>query len=137
MMSVGLIHIHEMDGRAAHSSVLAWRIPMDRGTWWVTVHGVAKMQTRLSTEMDEGFPGGSEVKNLPANSGDVGSIPGLRRSPGEGNCNPLQYALLRDPMDRGAWQAIGHGVTKSWTWFSDKTTNEMDECSPTHESHII
>ena len=58
------------------------------------------------------------VKHLPANAGDVrdaGLIPGSGRSPGEGHGNPLQYSCLEDPMDRGAWQAIVHRVTKSWT----------------------
>ena len=50
-----------------------------------------------------GFPGGLRVKNPPANSGDVGSIPGSRRSPGGGNGNPLQYSCLENFMDRGAW----------------------------------
>ena len=59
-----------------------------------------------------GFPGGSVVKNLPANEGDTGSIPGLGRSPGEGNGNPLQYYCLRNPIDRGAWQALVHGVAR-------------------------
>ena len=58
------------------------------------------------------FPGGSVVKNLPANAGDVGSIPGTERSPGDGNGNPLQYSCLRNPINRGAWQAIVHEVTK-------------------------
>ena len=57
-------------------------------------------------------PGGSVVKNLIVNAGDVGLIPGLGRSPGEGNGNPLQYSSLGNPMDRGAWQATAHGVTK-------------------------
>ena len=52
------------------------------------------------------------VKNLPANAGDVGSIPGSGRSPREGNDNPFQYSCLGNPMDRGAWQATVHGVTK-------------------------
>ena len=59
-----------------------------------------------------GFPGGSVVKTLPANAGDVGLIPGSRKSPGEENGNPLQYSCLGNPMDRGAWQATIHGVTK-------------------------
>ena len=59
------------------------------------------------------------VKNLPANAGDTGSIPGLERSPGEGNGNPLQYSCLGNPTDRGAWQAIVHGVAKSWTRLSN------------------
>ena len=57
--------------------------------------------------------GGSVVKNLPVNAGDMGSILGLGRAPGEGNGNLLQYSCLRNPMDRGAWQAIVHGVTDS------------------------
>ena len=64
------------------------------------------------------FPGGSVVKNLPANAGDAGnasSIPGLGRSPGGGNGNSLQYSCLENPMDRGAWQATVHEVAKSRT----------------------
>ena len=53
------------------------------------------------------------VKNLPAKGGDTGSVPGLGRSPGEGNGNPLQYSCLGNPMDRGAWQATVRGVAKS------------------------
>ena len=52
------------------------------------------------------------VKNPPVNIEDSGSIPGSRRSPGEGNDNPLQYFCLGNPMDRGVWQAIVHGVAK-------------------------
>jgi len=62
------------------------------------------------------------VKNLPSNAGDVrdmGSIPGLGRSPGGGNGNPLQYSCLENPMDRGAWQATVHGIAKSQTQLSD------------------
>ena len=62
-----------------------------------------------------GFPGSSLVKNLPANAGDMGSILGTGRSPGEGNGNPLQYSCLENPMDREAWWATVHGVAKSWT----------------------
>ena len=62
-----------------------------------------------------GFPSGSMVKNLPAKAGDAGLIPGLGRSLGEGNGNPLQYSFLGNSMDRGAWQATAHGVAKSRT----------------------
>ena len=58
------------------------------------------------------------VKDLPANAGDIRdlvSIPGLGRSPGGGNGNPLQYSCLENPMDRGAWQATIHGVAKNQT----------------------
>ena len=59
-----------------------------------------------------GIPGGSVVKNLPANAGGMGSIPGLGRSPGEGNDNTLQYSCLDYSMDRGAWWSTVHGVAK-------------------------
>ena len=58
------------------------------------------------------------IKNSPANAGDlrdVGLIPGSGRSPGGGHGNPLQYSCLENPMDRGAWRATVHGVTKNWT----------------------
>ena len=59
------------------------------------------------------FPSSSVVKNSPVNAGDMGSIPELGRSPGEGNGNPLQHSYLRNPMDRGAWWAAVHAVAKS------------------------
>ena len=69
-----------------------------------------------------GFSGGSEVKVSASNAGDLGSIPELGRSPGEGNGNPLWYSCLENPMDRGAWWAIVHGVAKSRTRLSDFTS---------------
>ena len=59
-----------------------------------------------------GFLGGPVVKKLPANAGDVGSIPESGRSPGEENGSPLQYSCLGNPMDRGAWQTIVYGIAK-------------------------
>ena len=69
------------------------------------------------------FPGGSEVEASASNVGDLGSIPGLGRSPGEGNSNPLQYYFLENPMDGEAWWATVHGVAvaKSWTRLGDFT----------------
>ena len=61
------------------------------------------------------FGGGSDGKESACNVGDPGSIPGLKRSLGEGNGNPLQYSCLENLMDGGAWQAIVHGVAKSRT----------------------
>ena len=61
------------------------------------------------------FPCGSMLKNLPANAGDAGLISGSERSTGGGDDNPLPYSCLGNPRDRGAWQAIVHGVTKSGT----------------------
>ena len=69
-----------------------------------------------------GFPGGTVLKNPPAHvgdTGDVGFIPGLGRSPGEGNDYPLQYSCLENPIDRGAWQVTVHRVVKSRTQLSD------------------
>ena len=74
----------------------------------------------LSTDL--GFPHDSSGKGFAHNAGDtgdLGSIPGLGRSPRAGNGNPLQYSCLENPMDRGASRGIVHGVTKSWTWLSD------------------
>ena len=62
------------------------------------------------------FPGGSTGKESACNAraaGDMGSIPGLGRSTGRGNCNPLHYSCLENPVDRGAWQATVHRVAKS------------------------
>ena len=61
---------------------------------------------------------GSTGKESACNAGDKGSIPGLGRSAGEGNDNPLQYSHLENPIDRGAWWATVHGVTKNWTQLS-------------------
>ena len=65
-----------------------------------------------------GFPSGLDGNKSACNAGDPGSIPGLGRSPGEGNGKPLQYSGLENPMDRGAWWATVHVVTKSQTWLS-------------------
>ena len=73
-------------------------------------------------DRSKGFPGGSVIKNPPANVGDtenMGSIPGSGRSPEEGNGNPLQYSSLENSEDREAWQAIVHQVAKSRTQLTD------------------
>ena len=62
-----------------------------------------------------GFPGGSNGKESACSAGDLGLILGSGRSPGEGHGNPLQYSCLENPMDRGAWRATVHGVTRSRT----------------------
>ena len=66
--------------------------------------------SHLLLKMD--FPGGSMVKNLPANAGDTGSIPGSGRSPGRGRGNPVQYSCLENPMDREAWWSTVHGSNR-------------------------
>ena len=65
--------------------------------------------------LNMGFPGGSNGKEFACNAGDLGLIPSLGRSAGEGNGNPLQYSCLENSMDRGAWWGTVHGVTKSRT----------------------
>ena len=65
------------------------------------------------------FPIGSDGKESVCNTVDPGSVPGLGQSPGEGNSYPLQYSCLENPMDRGAWWAIVHGVTESWKGLSN------------------
>ena len=112
---------------------------IDREAWHAEIHGVTKNRTRLSdwTELNwissgghgscgqfscrgglpsfRGFSGGSDGKESACNAGDPGLIPGLGRSPGEGNGNPLQYSCLENSMDRGGWQATVHGAAESDT----------------------
>ena len=71
------------------------------------------------TALQKGFPGGSGGKESACNAGDQDLIPGWGRSHREGNGYPLQYSCLEDSMDKGAWRATVHGVTKSWTRLSD------------------
>ena len=96
-----------------------------RGAWWATDYGVTHSRTRLrrlgssSSDdqikvlgmLDSVFPYGSVGKEFACSSGDLGSIPEFRRSPGGGNGNPLQYSCLKNPMDRGAWWV--HDVAES------------------------
>ena len=70
---------------------------------------------RLPTPVFLGFPGGSDGKESACNAEDLGSIPELGRSPGEGNGYPLQHSGLENSMDRGAWQATVHGVARNQT----------------------
>ena len=76
------------------------------------------MSFKHSLRSSMGFRDGSVLKNPLANAEDLGSIPGSRRSPGDGNGNPLQYSCLGNPMDRGAWQDTVHGIAKSQTQLS-------------------
>ena len=97
--------------------------PMDRGAWQTTVHVVPRVRHYLATKppphLKWAFLVAQTAKTLPTNAGDPGSILGSERSPGEGNGIPLQYSCLENPMERGAWWATVHGVTKSQTRLSD------------------
>ena len=81
--------------------------------------------------MEKGFPGGSEVKNPPANAGDLGSIPGLGSSLGGERGNPLQYSCLENLVFRGDWQATVHWVTKSHTQLKQLSNKAYMATKPT------
>ena len=94
----------------------SWAIwPTGGCYWWRLIRNSLLWQFELSrlTSFCSGFPGGSDGKESACNAGDLGSIPGWGRSPGEGNGTPLQYSCLEHPMDGGAWWAAVHGVAKS------------------------
>ena len=84
-----------------------------------SISGFPWRRDRLPTSLFLGFPGGSDGKESACNAGDLGSIPGLGRSPGIGHGNPLQYSCLESSMDRGAWWATVHWITKSRTQLND------------------
>ena len=99
---------------ATHSSVLAWRIPGTAEPGGLPSMGSHRVGHDWS-DLAAAAAGGSVGKNLPANAGNVGSIPGSGRSPGEGNGNPLQHSCLENPRDGGAWWAAVYGVVQSRT----------------------
>ena len=95
---------------------LVKNLPAMQETWVQSLGCEDPLQRdRLPTPVFLGFSGGSDGKESTCNAGDLGSIPGLGRSPGGGHGNPLQYSCLENPMDRGDWQATVHGVAKSRT----------------------
>ena len=96
----------------SHPYMTTGKTSLDQKT---SVGKVMSLLFNMLSRLVHSFPGGSEGKASACNAGDPGSIPGLGRSPGEGKGNPLQYSCLENPMDRGAWQATVHGVTKSRT----------------------
>ena len=111
------------EGMATHSSILAWRIPMDRGAWWAAVYGVAQRWTRLKRLSSSSSSSSSylraslvalTVKNPPAVRETWVLSLGWEDSPGEGKGYPLQYSGLENPMD-----CIVHGVIKSRTRLSN------------------
>jgi hypothetical protein len=101
---------------ALRSTILAWKI-----LWAEEPDGLLdlgsgfRLFTMPSLILTLGLPGGADGEASAYNVGDLGSVPGLGRSPGEGHDNPFQYSCLKNPRDRGAWWATVHGVTKSQT----------------------
>ena len=119
------IHIRETERVRDEEKVLEWNTEKETRTHcimscylskWAAI-GVFTENLFLSWRW--GFPGGSDGKEASCNAGDLGSIPGLGRSPGEGKGNPLQYSCLENPIDRGAWRATVHGAAESRTRLSD------------------
>ena len=102
---------------ATHSSTLALKIPWTEELgagyypWGLKESGTTSLSLSISLWAFPWLSG----KESTCNSGEEGLIPGSGRSPGEGNGNLLQYSCLGNPMDRGAWWAIVHGVVKTWT----------------------
>ena len=86
--------------------------------------------------LEKGFPHSSVGKESSCNAGDPGLIPGLGRSPGEGNSNLLQYSCLEKPLDRGAWQAQSMGVTQSWIQLSNYHTVPLKPWQVLKGSHF-
>ena len=117
--------IEEGNGNPLQCSCL--ENPRDGGAWWAAVYGVAQSWTRLkwlssSSLLYMASLGGSMVKKPHASATDSNSVPGLVRSIGEGNGNPLQYSCLGNPTDRGARWATVHGVAKELDMTATKTT---------------
>ena len=89
--------------RWTHTHSLSFVINIRPQSYWIKAH----------------FPGGSDCEESACNAGDEDLLPGWGRSPGGGNGNPLQYSCLENSIDRGAWWATVHGVTKTWTQLND------------------
>ena len=90
-------------------------LPASKGHLHSLACGLFDARDFITLTSELGNPGGSDGKMSTCNVGDLGSVPGLGRSPGGGHGNPAQYSCLENPMDRGAWQAAVHSVAQSWT----------------------
>ena len=112
--------MHSSIARASLVAQLVKNLPAIQETWfdfWVGM--IPWRRDRLPTPVFLSFPGSSDNEESACNVGDLGSITGLGRFPGGEYGNPLQYSCLENPMDRGAWRATVHGVTKSQTQLRD------------------
>ena len=98
---------------------------------YVKVHQLATKGFNLAS-LRVGFPGGSNSKESSCSAEGLGSIPGLGRSLGGGNGNPLQHSCLENPMDRGAWRGTVHGVTKSRIWLSNLAQHSLMSAMAIH-----
>ena len=97
------------------------------GLWIsINVKCIPKSRSQFLKVVYLSFPGDSDGKELACNAGDLGSMPGSGRSPGEGNGCPFQYSCLENSMNREAWQAIVHGVTNNWTQLKQLSTHSKE-----------
>ena len=97
---------------------------------WDTVKVLLREKSMVVNTWDEGFPCTSVSKESVCNAGDLGSIPGSGRSPGEGNDSPIQYSCLGALLDRGTWRATGHGITRVRHGLVTKPPGTWDELNP-------
>ena len=110
-----------------------WRSVVGYSPWSHKESDTTEQLTRYFTYIPWAFLVAQTVKNLPAMWEDLGSVPGLGRSSGEGNGNSFQYSCLGNLMDRGTWQATVHGVTKSWhNWVTNTFTFTYYNCFNSH-----
>ena len=128
--------IHSNNRECMSPTVYQVGLGIEALNWYRTKHSLSWLETStgrgekrkipvsLSCHLINKWHSGSEVKASACKAGDLGSVPGSGRSPGEGNSNPLQYSCLKNPMDGGAWWATVHGVAKSWTRLSDFTHSQ-------------
>ena len=89
--------------------------PVERKAVEASLSSLSFLNSLFTPTAESGFPGGSVSKETTCNARDVGSIAGLKRSPGGGHGNPLQYSCLENSVDTGAWKTMVHRVSKSWT----------------------
>ena len=119
-LSLFTFHFHALEREmATHSSVLAWRIPgtgEPGGLPSMGLHRIGHDWSNLAAVKKRSFPGGDSGKELACQCRS--QIPGLPRCPEGGRGNRLQYSCLENLMDRGAWQVMGHRVTKNWSMWS-------------------
>ena len=142
-LSVSLYLSVEQGGGKRHLS--AWHSPQCKiiallvtSLWIIRVFWKRVLNHFSSLHSPSTFPGSSDGKASAHNAGDLGSIPGWRRSPGEGKGNPSQYSCLENPTDQGAWWATIHGVAKSRTQLSDFTSlQHLTYCLVITDSRIF
>ena len=126
---------------ATHSNILAWRTPWTEEPGGLQSMGLQESDmtewlTHIPLTMLMGLPGGSDSKEFACNAGNLGSILGLQRSPGEWNGNQLQYSYLENSMDKGAWGVTVHRVAKRQDWVTSTYTVTCVHSSNRYSIHV-